>query len=293
MAAQGRSVEQLDARGITDSLHARSLLQPQPPRIAQQTPRPRQGACERPRQKWEVYARLIWQTASRWSSSTPTWSRGCRTDHDNAPAAARCRPSSPRPSPAVPEARTRPAPAHAEHAPEQSPPVPTGQVAPAGRPPALQADRSIVGGQLPALGQPHPAPARWSRSRGPSRPWPRRHGRRHPRGGARGPVLRIAGWGSFSEDLFFSFTTLPTTGHGNLVRAATPARAWPSGRCLSGSCLVTAVAKVVGTWRPSPGRGHLPTDNDRAGVAPGLSPGAGVSLPTSRRPPRRPRSPAA
>jgi hypothetical protein len=71
------------------------------------------------------------------------------------------------------------------------------------------------------------------------------------------------GEGGCSEDLFFSFTTLTTTGHGNLVRAATRARAWPSGRCLSGSCLVTAVAKVVRTWRPSPDRGHLPTDNDR------------------------------
>jgi hypothetical protein len=130
-----------------------------------------------------------------------------------------------------------------------------------GRP--LQADRSIAGGQLPALGQPHPAPARCRVVAGlrdlAAASWPLSPSGRCTRACS----SDRRGEGSCSEDLFFSFTTLTTTGHGNLVRAATRARAWPSGRCLSGSCLVTAVAKVVSTWRPSPGRGHLPTDNDR------------------------------
>jgi hypothetical protein len=63
--------------------------------------------------------------------------------------------------------------------------------------------------------------------------------------------------------LFFSFTTLTTTGYGNLVPAANPGQTFAVLEMLTGQLfLVTAVAKVVSTWRPSQGRGRPPTDND-------------------------------
>jgi Ion channel len=68
------------------------------------------------------------------------------------------------------------------------------------------------------------------------------------------PVLRLAGEGSFSQDLFFSFTTLTTTGYGNLVPAANPGQTVAVLEMLTGQLfLVTAVAKVVSTWRPGQG----------------------------------------
>jgi Ion channel len=71
------------------------------------------------------------------------------------------------------------------------------------------------------------------------------------------------GEGSFSEDLFFSFTTLTTTGYGNLVPAANPGQTLAVGEMLIGQLfLVTAVAKVVSTWRPSQGRERPPGEHD-------------------------------
>jgi hypothetical protein len=71
------------------------------------------------------------------------------------------------------------------------------------------------------------------------------------------------GEGTFSQDLFFSFTTLTTTGYGNLVPAANPGQSFAVGEMLLGQLfLVTAVAKVVSSWRPGPGRGRPPTEND-------------------------------
>jgi hypothetical protein len=78
------------------------------------------------------------------------------------------------------------------------------------------------------------------------------------------PVLRAAGEGSFSQDLFFSFTTLTTTGYGNLVPAANPGQTFAVLEMLTGQLfLVTAVAKVVSTWRPSPRREHLPPNQQQ------------------------------
>ena len=66
-----------------------------------------------------------------------------------------------------------------------------------------------------------------------------------------GQFFGSQGEGSFSQDLFFSFTTLTTTGYGNLVPAANPGQTVAVLEMLTGQLfLVTAVAKVVSTWRP-------------------------------------------
>ena len=79
-----------------------------------------------------------------------------------------------------------------------------------------------------------------------------------------GPFFGSQGEGSFPQDLFFSFSTLTTTGYGNLVPATNPGQTLAVGEMLIGQLfLVTAVAKVVSTWRPRRGPGHLPTNNDR------------------------------
>lgn len=79
-----------------------------------------------------------------------------------------------------------------------------------------------------------------------------------------GPFFGSRGEGTFSQDLFFSFTTLTTTGYGNLVPAANPGQSLAVGEMLIGQLfLVTAVAKVVSAWRPGQDRGRPPTDNDR------------------------------
>jgi Ion channel len=78
-----------------------------------------------------------------------------------------------------------------------------------------------------------------------------------------GPFFGSQGEGTFSQDLFFSFTTLTTTGYGNLVPAANPGQTFAVGEMLTGQLfLVTAVAKVVSTWRPSRDRGRPPTENN-------------------------------
>jgi hypothetical protein len=59
------------------------------------------------------------------------------------------------------------------------------------------------------------------------------------------------------------FTTLVTTGYGNLVLAANPGQTFAVLEMLTGQLfLVTAVATVVSTWRPGQGRGHPPTKDD-------------------------------
>ena len=75
------------------------------------------------------------------------------------------------------------------------------------------------------------------------------------------PFFGSQGDGNFSQDLYFSFTTLTTTGYGNLVPAANPGQSLAVSEMMIGQLfLVTAVAKVVTSWRP--GRGRPPTDND-------------------------------
>jgi hypothetical protein len=66
-------------------------------------------------------------------------------------------------------------------------------------------------------------------------------------GGTEGPVAQ-----SVAQSLFFSFTTLTTTGYGNLVPAANPGQSIAVMEMLIGQLfLVTAVAKVINAWRPA------------------------------------------
>jgi Ion channel len=59
------------------------------------------------------------------------------------------------------------------------------------------------------------------------------------------------GDGTFPQYLFFSFTTLTTTGYGNLVPAGNPGQSFAVLEMLTGQLfLVTAVAKVVSSWQP-------------------------------------------
>jgi Ion channel len=77
------------------------------------------------------------------------------------------------------------------------------------------------------------------------------------------PFFGSQGAGTFSQDLFFSFTTLTTTGYGNLVPAGNPGQTFAVLEMLMGQLfLVTAVGKVVSAWRPRQGRGGLREDSD-------------------------------
>ena len=73
--------------------------------------------------------------------------------------------------------------------------------------------------------------------------------------------------------LFFSFTTLTTTGYGNLVPASQVGQTVAVGEMLVGQLfLVTAVAKVITVWRPARWRGEdevssPPPQGDRHSVA--------------------------
>ena len=72
------------------------------------------------------------------------------------------------------------------------------------------------------------------------------------------PFFGSHGAGTLPQDLFFSFTTLTTTGYGNLVPARNPGQTFAVAEMLIGQLfLVTAVAKVVSAWRPGQGRGGL------------------------------------
>jgi hypothetical protein len=80
-----------------------------------------------------------------------------------------------------------------------------------------------------------------------------------------GPFFGAQGEGAFAQDLFFSFTTLTTTGYGNLVPAGNPGQTCAVLEMLLGQLfLVTAVAKVVSAWRPGQAKAGLRTrDQDR------------------------------
>ncbi|MET9271824.1 ion channel [Kribbella sp. NPDC003557] len=79
-----------------------------------------------------------------------------------------------------------------------------------------------------------------------------------------GPFFGAQGEGNISQDLFFSFTTLTTTGYGNLVPAGNPGQSLAVGEMLIGQLfLVTAVAKVVNAVVPGRGRERPPTDDSR------------------------------
>ena len=66
-----------------------------------------------------------------------------------------------------------------------------------------------------------------------------------------GPFFGPSGDGTFSQNLFFSFTTLTTTGYGNLIPAGNPGQSFAVLEMLIGQLfLVTAVAKAVSAWQP-------------------------------------------
>jgi hypothetical protein len=77
-----------------------------------------------------------------------------------------------------------------------------------------------------------------------------------------GPFFGSSGDGTMAQTLFFSFTTLTTTGYGNLVPAGNPGQTVAVFEMLLGQLfLVTAVAKVISIWQPtakgsSAGRGE-------------------------------------
>jgi hypothetical protein len=65
------------------------------------------------------------------------------------------------------------------------------------------------------------------------------------------PFFGASGDGTLSEDLFFSFVTLTTTGYGNLVPAGNPGQSLAVLEALVGQLfLVTAVAKIISAWTP-------------------------------------------
>jgi hypothetical protein len=65
------------------------------------------------------------------------------------------------------------------------------------------------------------------------------------------PFFGTDGEGTMSQDLFFSFVTLTTTGYGDLVPAGNPGQSFAVLEALVGQLfLVTAVAKIVTAWRP-------------------------------------------
>jgi hypothetical protein len=65
------------------------------------------------------------------------------------------------------------------------------------------------------------------------------------------PFFGTTGDDVVSNDLFFSFITLTTTGYGDLVPATKPGQGLAVLEALLGQLfLVTAVAKIVTAWRP-------------------------------------------
>jgi hypothetical protein len=82
-----------------------------------------------------------------------------------------------------------------------------------------------------------------------------------------GPFFGTSGDGTFPQDLFFSFTTLTTTGYGNLIPAGNPGQTFAVLEMLIGQLfLVTAVAKAVSSWQPRR-RDGMP-DPSEAGTPP-------------------------
>jgi hypothetical protein len=78
----------------------------------------------------------------------------------------------------------------------------------------------------------------------------------------------VQGDGTFAQDLFFSFTTLTTTGYGNLVPAENPGQSFALAEMLIGQLfLVTTVAKVINSYQPVR-RGLEVEGSDSAGGGP-------------------------
>src|SRR5262249_8476944 len=67
-----------------------------------------------------------------------------------------------------------------------------------------------------------------------------------------GAFFGTGGDGTLPQVLFFSFTTLTTTGYGNLVPAANPGQTLAVVEMLMGQLfLILTIGKVVTAWRPS------------------------------------------
>jgi hypothetical protein len=65
------------------------------------------------------------------------------------------------------------------------------------------------------------------------------------------PFFGSGGVGTMSDDVFFSFTTLTTTGYGNLVPAGQPGQSLAVMEMIIGQLfLITALGKIVSVWRP-------------------------------------------
>lgn len=67
-----------------------------------------------------------------------------------------------------------------------------------------------------------------------------------------GPFFGPQGEGTMPQILFFSFTTLTTTGYGNLIPATNPGQSLAVAEMLIGQLfLITTFGKVVNAWRPA------------------------------------------
>jgi hypothetical protein len=72
------------------------------------------------------------------------------------------------------------------------------------------------------------------------------------------PFFGAQGQGRISQDLFFSMTTMTTTGYGNLVPTSNPGQSIAVLEMILGQLfLITAVGKIVSQWRPGSSRASL------------------------------------
>jgi hypothetical protein len=98
------------------------------------------------------------------------------------------------------------------------------------------------------------------------------------------------GDGKFPQDLFFSFTTLTTTGYGDYVPAGNPGQTFSVAEMLIGQLfLVIAVAKVINAYTPArlPGSsrsGSPQPGSSQPGSAQPASPQSGSAQPASPQP---------
>jgi Ion channel len=76
-----------------------------------------------------------------------------------------------------------------------------------------------------------------------------------------GDFFGSQGDGTLAQSLFFSFTTLTTTGYGNLVPAGNPGQTMAVSEMILGQLfLITALGKVVSAWRPRRWSAESPSD---------------------------------
>ena len=84
-----------------------------------------------------------------------------------------------------------------------------------------------------------------------------------------GPFFGTQGEGTMPQILFFSFTTLTTTGYGNLVPDANPGQTFAVAEMLIGQLfLITTFGKLVNAWRPARWSTAAPATTDEAQASP-------------------------